>query len=201
MTYPGSTREPDDSGLVRRGLFARREPSPAEPLMTPDRVPAGGDRHERGRRAPGGRAPGDRGAGDRVDARGRRPRSGGPRRGTSVPSRSASSRCSPATRRSGRSSPRATSGSSRSPCGRARLEDHLSEVVESRPPDATRRWRHRRPRSGRSLTSPALHGVETVRTQLEQVELHIAEAFAHIDERDRHLDRDGPAARSATTAS
>ena len=35
MTYSGSTREPDDSGLVRRGLFARREPSPAEPLMTP----------------------------------------------------------------------------------------------------------------------------------------------------------------------
>ena len=29
--------------------------------------------------------------------------------------------------------------------------------------------------------------METVRSQLEQVELHIAEAFAHMDERDRHL--------------
>jgi hypothetical protein len=35
--------------------------------------------------------------------------------------------------------------------------------------------------------SPAVQGVETVRTQLEQVEHHIAAAFAHLDERDRAL--------------
>ena len=35
--------------------------------------------------------------------------------------------------------------------------------------------------------SPTLHGVDTVRTQLEQVEAHIAETFQHLDERDRLL--------------
>jgi uncharacterized protein YukE len=35
--------------------------------------------------------------------------------------------------------------------------------------------------------SPTLHGVEMVRTQLEQVERHIAETFSHFDERDREI--------------
>ena len=35
--------------------------------------------------------------------------------------------------------------------------------------------------------SPTLHGVELVRTQLEQVENHIAATFEHLDERDRML--------------
>jgi hypothetical protein len=33
--------------------------------------------------------------------------------------------------------------------------------------------------------SPAIHGIDEIRTQLEQVEAHIAAAFAHLDERDR----------------
>src|SRR4029450_3983601 len=35
--------------------------------------------------------------------------------------------------------------------------------------------------------SPTLHGVEGVRTQLEMVERHIAEAFAHFDQRDEAI--------------
>ena len=35
--------------------------------------------------------------------------------------------------------------------------------------------------------SPTLHGVEAVRTQLEMVERHIAEAFAHFDQRDEAI--------------
>ena len=38
--------------------------------------------------------------------------------------------------------------------------------------------------------SPTLHGVEGVRSQLEQVEHHIAAAFEHFDERDRALTED-----------
>src|SRR5947207_9835621 len=35
MTEPGSSRGPEDPGALRRARFVRREPSPAEPLMTP----------------------------------------------------------------------------------------------------------------------------------------------------------------------
>jgi hypothetical protein len=68
----------------------------------------------------------------------------------------------------------------------ARLEDHLNDLSESE-----RRTREAMEHSAEAIReiagSPTLHGVEVVRTQLEQVERHIAEAFAHMDERDKHL--------------
>jgi hypothetical protein len=68
----------------------------------------------------------------------------------------------------------------------ARLEDHLHDLSESE-----RRTREAMEHSAEAIreiaTSPTLHGVDVVRTQLEQVERHIAEAFAHMDERDKHL--------------
>src|SRR3954463_40513 len=68
----------------------------------------------------------------------------------------------------------------------SRLEDNLGDLAES----------ERRPREAMEDTaqsiqeiaqSPTLHGVEMVRTQLEQVERHIAETFTHFDERDREI--------------
>jgi hypothetical protein len=68
----------------------------------------------------------------------------------------------------------------------ARLEDHLNDLSESE-----RRTREAMEHSAEAIreiaSSPTLHGVDVVRGQLEQVELHIAEAFAHMDERDKHL--------------
>src|SRR5439155_12107318 len=68
----------------------------------------------------------------------------------------------------------------------ASLEDHLQELTDS----------ERRTRAAMEATahavreiadSPTLHGVEGVRTQLEMVERHIAEAFAHFDQRDEAI--------------
>jgi len=65
----------------------------------------------------------------------------------------------------------------------ARLEDNLQDLAES----------ERRTREAMEATasevreiaqSPTLHSVEAVRSQLQQVEAHIAEAFTHFDERD-----------------
>ncbi len=79
---------------------------------------------------------------------------------------------------------RATSGSSRSRCASARLEDSLTELTENG--RATRASIEASVAAIREIAdSPTLHGVESVRTQLEQVEYHIAAAFAHFDERDR----------------
>jgi hypothetical protein len=68
----------------------------------------------------------------------------------------------------------------------SRLEDHLQDVAESE-----RRTREAMETSAAAIReiadSPTLHGVEAVRTQLEMVERHIAETFAHLDERDEHL--------------
>ena len=68
----------------------------------------------------------------------------------------------------------------------ARLEDNLSDLGESE-----RRTRAAMEAAAESIReiaqSPTLHGVEMVRTQLEQVERHIAETFAHFDERDREI--------------
>ncbi len=68
----------------------------------------------------------------------------------------------------------------------ARLEDHIGEIAESG--RATREAMEASAAAIREIAdSPSLHGVETVRTQLEQVEQHIAETFHHLDERDRYL--------------
>jgi len=68
----------------------------------------------------------------------------------------------------------------------ARLEDALAELAEN-----GRLVREAVQLAARSIhevaTSPTLQGVETVRTQLEQVEQHISATFQHLDERDRSL--------------
>lgn len=68
----------------------------------------------------------------------------------------------------------------------ARLEDTLAELAEN-----GRLVREAIQLSAMSIhevaTSPTLQGVETVRTQLEQVEQHISATFQHLDERDRSL--------------
>ncbi|HTG46455.1 MAG TPA: hypothetical protein VK646_02210 [Actinomycetota bacterium] len=68
----------------------------------------------------------------------------------------------------------------------ARLEDHLDELA-----DSERRTREAMEAAAASIReiaeSPTLHGVDVVRTQLEQVERHIAEAFAHFDARDEAI--------------
>jgi hypothetical protein len=67
-----------------------------------------------------------------------------------------------------------------------RLEDHLAEIAQ-----ATRVTRQTMEASTQAIReiadSPSLRGIETVRTQLEQVERHIAETFSHLDERDRTI--------------
>src|SRR2546427_994201 len=68
----------------------------------------------------------------------------------------------------------------------ARLEDALAELAES-----GRAVREAMQRSMQSINdiamSPTLQGIDAVRSQLEQVEQHIAATFAHLDERDRAL--------------
>lgn len=68
----------------------------------------------------------------------------------------------------------------------ARFEDILTGVDE-----ATRATRESMQESVHAIRevaeSPAIHGVETVRNQLELVERHIASAFQHLDERDKAL--------------
>jgi hypothetical protein len=71
----------------------------------------------------------------------------------------------------------------------ARLEDNLADLGASE-----RRTREAMETTAQSIQeiaqSPTLHGVEMVRTQLEQVERHIAETFTHFDERDREIASD-----------
>jgi hypothetical protein len=67
-----------------------------------------------------------------------------------------------------------------------RFEDILDDVAESS--RATREAiRESAAVIHRVAESPAVHGVESVRNQLELVEHHIAAAFQHLDERDRAL--------------
>src|SRR3954465_14494335 len=68
----------------------------------------------------------------------------------------------------------------------SRREDNLGDLAESE-----RRTRQAMEETAQAIQevaqSPTLHGVEMVRTQLEQVERHIAETFTHFDERDREI--------------
>jgi hypothetical protein len=70
----------------------------------------------------------------------------------------------------------------------ARLEDNLQDLAESE-----RRTREAMEAAASAIReisqSPTLHGVEMVRTQLEQVERHISETFSHFDERDTEIAR------------
>jgi len=68
----------------------------------------------------------------------------------------------------------------------ARLEDHLNELAEAA--RASREAMEASAAAARDIAdSPTLQGVDAVRTQLEQVEAHIAQTFQHLDERDRNL--------------
>ena len=68
----------------------------------------------------------------------------------------------------------------------ARLEDSLTELATTG--RASREAMQESLSAIRTIAeSPTLHGVDIVRTQLEQVEHHIAAAFEHFDERDRAL--------------
>jgi hypothetical protein len=68
----------------------------------------------------------------------------------------------------------------------ARLEDTLTDLAES-----SRAMRNAMVESAQAIAdtanSPALHGVETIRDQLGQVERHIAEALTLLNDRDRAL--------------
>ncbi|MGH2596192.1 MAG: hypothetical protein ACRDH7_09545 [Actinomycetota bacterium] len=68
----------------------------------------------------------------------------------------------------------------------ARLEDALAELAEN-----GRLIREAIQMSAQSIhevaNSPTLQGVELIRTQLEQVEVHISSTFQHLDERDHKL--------------
>ncbi len=70
--------------------------------------------------------------------------------------------------------------------GSARLEDSMVEIADSG--RATRQAMEASVKAIREIAdSPTLHGVESVRSRMEQVEHHIAAAFEHLDERDRAL--------------
>jgi hypothetical protein len=67
-----------------------------------------------------------------------------------------------------------------------RVEDALADLVETG--RATREAMKISSEAIREIAdSPTLHGVEVVRTQLEQVEKHIAATFEHLEERDKML--------------
>jgi hypothetical protein len=180
MTNTGPTRDTEDDSLFR-GLFARREPSPAAPAMTPteERIAEAVDE----RVAEGVRSIEAQAAGLlrevatevwRTSAKDVRPEQ---ERIMTLLARDQAIRSLITS-----SDERFQTLAVRT----ARLEDHLNDLAESE-----RRTREAMEASATAIRdiagSPTLHGVDVVRTQLEQVEHHIAEAFAHMDERDRHL--------------
>jgi hypothetical protein len=68
----------------------------------------------------------------------------------------------------------------------ASLEDTITDLAETG--RATREAMTASAEAIREIAnSPTLHGVDLVRSQLEQVELHIAATFQHLEERDRKL--------------
>ena len=68
----------------------------------------------------------------------------------------------------------------------ARLEDNVQELAETG--RVTRDSMEAATAAIREIAdSPTLRGVDAVRTQLEQVEAHIAETFQHLDERDQTM--------------
>ena len=185
MSSSGSSRGPEESGLLRRGFFPRREPAPTEPVIAEPEArladllqSAVDDRLEEGLRAIEEQATGlmREVAGEvwRTSAKDVRPEQ---ERIVSILSRDQAIRSLIAS-----SDERFQALAVRS----ASLEDHLNELAESE-----RRTRAAMEDSARAIReiadSPTLHGVEGVRTQLEMVERHIAEAFAHFDQRDEAI--------------
>lgn len=185
MNTSGSTREPEDHGTLRRGLFARRDLSPAEPMMTPTEFrlaetlqQAVDERLEDHLHAIEEQATAlMREVASEVwrsSARDVRPEQ---ERIVTLLSRDQAIKSLIIS-----SDERFQSLAVRA----ARLEDHLQDLAES-----DRRTREAMEISAKAIReiaeSPTLHGVDTVRTQLEMVEHHIAEAFAHFDQRDEAI--------------
>jgi hypothetical protein len=185
MSTSGASRGPEESGLLRRGFFPRRETAPAEPVITEPEArladllqSAVDDRLEEGLRTIEEQATGlmREVAGEvwRASAKDVRPEQ---ERIVSILSRDQAIRSLIAS-----SDERFQALAVRS----ASLEDHLNDLAESE-----RRTRESMEDTAQAIReiadSPTLHGVEAVRTQLEMVERHIAEAFAHFDQRDEAI--------------
>jgi hypothetical protein len=183
MTEHGSSHRPDDPGFLRR--LRRPEPMPAEPLLSPTEYRladtlqrAVDDRLEDGLRAIEEQATSlmREVATEiwRTSSRDVRPEQ---ERLVSLLSRDQAIRGLIAS-----SDERFQALAVRT----ARLEDHIRELTE-----AGRQTREAMQAASRTIReiadSPTLHSVETVRSQLETVERHIAETFAHIDRREQDL--------------
>jgi hypothetical protein len=184
MDTSDTTHTPEESGLLRRGLFPRREQAQADPMtetetrldetvrrVVDDRVEAGMRQIE------------DQATGLlrevatevwRTSAKDVRPEQ---ERIMSLLARDQAIRSLITT-----SDERFQAIAMRT----ARLEDNLADLAESE-----RRTREAMEAASDSIReisqSPTLHGVEMVRTQLEQVEQHLAETLTHFDERDREI--------------
>jgi hypothetical protein len=185
MSTSGASHVPEGSGLLRRGFFPRREPAQTEPEISEPEARlaellqgAVDDRLEVGLRAIEEQATGlmREVAGEvwRTSAKDVRPEQ---ERIVSILSRDQAIRSLIAS-----SDERFQALAVRS----ASLEDHLNDLAGSE-----RRTRESMEETARAIReiadSPTLHGVEGVRTQLEMVERHIAEAFAHFDQRDEAI--------------
>jgi hypothetical protein len=185
MSTSGASRGPEETGLFRRGFFPRREPAQTEPLTTEPEArladllqSAVDDRLEEGLRTIEEQATGlmREVAGEvwRASAKDVRPEQ---ERIVSILSRDQAIRSLIAS-----SDERFQALAVRS----ASLEDHLNDLAGSE--RLTRQAMEDTARAIREIAdSPTLHGVEAVRTQLEMVERHIAEAFAHFDQRDEAI--------------
>ena len=185
MDTSETTHAPEESGLLRRGIFPRREQAPSEPPKTETEARldelvrrAIDERLDEGLAQLEGSAAGlmREVAGEvwRTSAADVRPEQ---ERIMSILAKDQTVRSLLAT-----SDERFQAIAMRT----ARLEDNLSDLGESE-----RRTRAAMEETAESIReiaqSPTLHGVEMVRTQLEQVERHIAETFSHFDERDREI--------------
>lgn len=185
MDTSETTHAPEESGLLRRGIFPRREPAPAEPPKTDTEVRLDDVvRRAIDERLEAGVAEMQSSAAYlmrevasevwRTSAADVRPEQ---ERIMSILAKDQTVRSLLAT-----SDERFQAIAMRT----ARLEDNLSDLGESE--RRTRAAMEATAESIREISqSPTLHGVEMVRTQLEQVERHIAETFSHFDERDREI--------------
>jgi len=177
-----TTHAPEETGLLRRGFFPRRDQAPTEPAPTTDA--AGVDETQVRRALDEGLAKIEDSATGlmkeiatevwRSSAKDVRPEQ---ERIMSLLARDQAIRSLITT-----SDERFQAIAMRT----ARLEDNLADLSESE-----RRLREAMEATASAVRdiaqSPTLHSVEAVRSQLEQVEAHIAEAFAHFDERDRAI--------------
>jgi hypothetical protein len=179
---------PEESGLLRRGLFPRREQAPSEPLKTEtegrlddvvrraidERLEAGVAQMEGSAAELMREVAGEVWRSSATDVRPEQERI------MSILAKDQTIRSLLAT-----SDERFQAIAMRT----ARLEDNLADLGASE-----RRTREAMETTAGSIQeiaqSPTLHGVEMVRTQLEQVERHIAETFTHFDERDREIASD-----------